>query len=189
MYARASRPLRGRGREATLPPMKPRPPRSPRALPALLLVVTAALPGPATAQVELCVEAERFVRDLGMEALTEPDTIDDWRTGLVTPGCRVTAAGATAESTGIVARGFFQALADSEWHRTPDPRDSPNEASLRYRRFDADCLFSYYDGSLSLGTEAEFAVMDAVDLRPGEGLYHLLVRCVPAAPAAPRDGG
>ena len=168
--------------------MKHRSLRMGPALRLLLLVVAAALPRAATAQVDLCAEAERFVRDVGMEAVTEPDTIDDWRTGLVTPGCRVTAAGATGASTQRAARDFFQALADSEWQRTPDPRDSPNEASLRYRRFAADCLFSYYDGSLSLGTEAEFAVMEAVDLGPGEGLYHVLVRCVPAAPAKPRDG-
>lgn len=153
---------------------------------ALLVVALAALPRSAAAQVELCAEAERYVREVGMQALTEPDTIDDWRTGLMTPGCRVTAAGASGEPTQTVARRFFQALNSSEWRRTPDPRDSPNEASLRYRRFGADCLFSYYDRTLSLGTEAEFAVMDAMPLDPGEELYHLLVRCVPAAPAEPR---
>jgi hypothetical protein len=156
---------------------------------ALLLVAAAALPRSAAAQVELCAEAERFVRDVGMEALTEPDTIDDWRTGMVTPGCRVTAAGASSEATQTVARGFFEVLEASEWQRTPDPRDSPNEASLRYRRFGADCLFNYYDRTLSLGTEAEFAVMDAVSLGPGDELYHVLVRCVPVAPAIPRGGG
>ncbi len=138
---------------------------------ALLVVALAALPRSAAAQVELCAEAERYVREVGMQALTEPDTIDD---------------GPSGEPTQTVARRFFQALNSSEWRRTPDPRDSPNEASLRYRRFGADCLFSYYDRTLSLGTEAEFAVMDAVPLGPGEELYHLLVRCVPAAPAEPR---
>lgn len=169
--------------------MMPHPPW-PRPGPAiLLLVLTALLPRSAAGQVELCAEAERFVRGVGMQALTEPDTLDDWRTGRVTPGCRVTAAGASAEATRAVARGFFQALAASEWERTPDPQDSPNEGSLRYRRFGADCLFSYYDQTSSLGTEAEFAVSDVVELGPGDRLYHILVMCVPAAPAAPRDGG
>ena len=153
-----------------------------------LLLALAALPGSAAAQVELCAEAERYVREVGMQALTEPDTIDDWRTGMITPGCRVTAAGASSEATQTVARGFFRALEASEWQRTPDPRDSPNEASLRYRRFGADCLFNYYDRTLSLGTEAEFTVMEAVPLGRGEELFHILVRCVPVAPAAPRKG-
>lgn len=152
------------------------------------LLATAALPRSAAAQLELCAEAERFVREVGMQALTEPDTIDDWRTGRVTPGCRVTSAGASPEETRTVARGFFRALEASEWQRTPDPRDSPNEGSLRYRRFGADCLFSYYDLTSSLGTEAEFAVSEAVEMEAGDRLYHILVQCVPVAPAEPRDG-
>lgn len=154
----------------------------------VLLVATTALPRSAAGQVELCAEAERFVREVGMQALTEPDTIDDWRRGRVTPGCRVTSAGASPEETRTVARGFFRALEASEWQRTPDPRDSPNEGSLRYRRFGADCLFSYYDLTSSLGVEAEFAVSEAVEMKAGDRLYHVLVQCVPLAPAEPRGG-
>ena len=124
-----------------------------------------------------------------MQALSEPDTIDDWRTRTVVAGCRVTAAGATRGTPTEVARGFFDVLAASGWSRTPDPFDAPDEASLRYRRSGADCLFSYYDQTSSLGTEAEFAVSDAVELRPGERLFHFLIRCTPAAPAAPRGEG
>ena len=136
---------------------------------------------------ELCMEAERFLRDeMGMEAITEPDTIDDWRTQAMVPGCRVTAAGATRDTPTRVARGFFEVLEASVWTRTPDPQDAPNEASLRYRRLGADCLFTYYDGSSTLNTEAEFTVSDAVDMRPGDRLYYFLVMCTPAAPAAER---
>lgn len=153
----------------------------------LALLTGVVLPRGVAAQVDLCVEAERFVREAaGMQALAEPDTIDDWRTRATIPGCRVTAAGATTASSSTQARAFFEALAASAWTRTPDPRDAPGEASLRYRRLGADCLFSYYDRMSALGTEAEFAVSDAVDLQPGERLFHLLVLCVPAAPAAPR---
>lgn len=151
----------------------------------LSLVALLAGPAAARAQVDLCVEAERFVRDaMGMQALAEPDTIDDWRTQARVAGCRVTAAGAAAGTSREVARGFFQALEASEWTRTPDPRDAPNEASLRYRRLGADCLFSYYDRMSALGTEAEFTVSDAVELAPGQQLFHVLILCVPAAPAA-----
>lgn len=155
----------------------------------LLLSLVASIAGPAAAgaQVDLCVEAERFVREAaGMQALAEADTIDDWRTRSTTAGCRVTAAGAAAGPSREVARGFFRALEASEWTRTPDPRDAPNEASLRYRRLGVDCLFSYYDRMSALGTEAEFAVSDAVEIAPGQQLFHMLIQCVPAAPAAPR---
>lgn len=133
------------------------------------------------------MEAERFVREaMDMRALSEPDTIDDWRTQATVSGCRVTAAGATSDPSRATARALFAALAASAWTRTPDPRDAPGEASLRYRRLGADCLFSYYDRMSALGTEAEFAVSEAVPLAPGQQLFHVLIQCVPAAPAAPR---
>ncbi len=154
---------------------------------ALALLALAGLPSAAAAQVQLCMEAERFVREtMGMRALSEPDTIDDWRTQKMVPGCRITAAGGTTRTSMEVARGFFEILAESGWDRTPDPRDAPNEASLRYRRLGADCLFSFYDRTTSLNTEAEFAVSDAVVLAPGEHFFHFLVMCTPAAPAANR---
>lgn len=164
--------------------------RNPRQLgPVLALVSALALASPAAGQLELCTEAERFLRDtMNMQALSEPDTIDDWRTRKMVPGCRVTAAGGTTRSSADVARGFFDVLAEAGWSRTPDPYDAPNEASLRYRRFGADCLFSFYDRMSSLNTEAEFDVSDAVELEPGEHFFHFLVMCTPAAPAAIRGG-
>ena len=157
----------------------------------ILLVLCAlfAEVAPVSAQLDLCLEAERFVRDvIGMTAIAEPDTIDDWRTKKMVPGCRVTAAGATSQSSASVARGFYEILPESGWSRTPDPRDAPNEASLRFRRDGADCLFNFYDASMVLNTDAEMSVSDAVFLQAGERLFNFLVLCTPAAPAAPRGG-
>lgn len=150
-------------------------------------IVGAVSPAALSGQVELCEEAERFVREVaGMVAVTNPDTIDDWRTRAMVPGCRVTAAGATSRSETDEARRFYELLRDAGWGRTPDPRDAPNEAALRFRREGADCLFNFYTSSVALNTEAELMVSDAVTRRPGESLYFFLVLCTPAAPAAPR---
>lgn len=150
-------------------------------------VATLVGPAPATGQTELCAEAERFVHEIvGMVAVSEPDTIDDWRTRAMVPGCRVTAAGAMPRSGAEQVRLFYQVLNESGWIRTPDPRDAPNEASLRFRKDGADCLFNYYDSSTSLNTEAELAVTDAVVLGPGDRLFNFLILCTPAGPAAPR---
>jgi hypothetical protein len=139
------------------------------------------------AQTELCEGAERFlVETMGMIAVSEPDTIDDWRTKAMVPGCRVTAAFASRRTPADIVRDFYAVLDESDWSRTPDPRDAPNEASLRYRRDGADCLFNFYDASMSLNTEAEMYVSDAVHKGPGEDLYNFLVMCTPAMPAAPR---
>lgn len=144
-------------------------------------------PRHAAAQVELCEGAERFVREtIGMVAIAEPDTIDDWRTKSQVAGCRVTAAASTEQPFPEVVRGFYQLVEYEGWSRTPDPRDAPNEASLRFRRDGADCLFNFYDNSVSLNTEAEMDVSDAVFVRPGEEMYYFLVLCTPAMPAAPR---
>ena len=138
------------------------------------------------AQVDLCLDAERFIQDVaGMASLTEPDTINDWRTQLVTLGCRVTSAGATRQSSRNLLRNFFNSLQSDAWIRTPDPRDAPNEGSLRFRKGQADCLFSLYDSSVSLNTDAELTVSQAVFRKVGEKLYHFLVLCTPIAPAAP----
>lgn len=166
-------------------------PTSGGSLPSIITAVTAILvavsPTALSGQVELCQEAERFVRDVaGMVAVTDPDTIDDWRTRALVPGCRVTAAGATSRSETEEARRFFERLRDAGWGRTPDPRDAPNEAALRFRREGADCLFNFYTSSVALNTEAELVVSDAVPRRPGDTLYFFLVLCTPAAPAAPR---
>ncbi len=156
---------------------------------ALPLALSAALlvPDRAVAQVELCAEAERFVVDvIGMVAVTEPDTIDDWRTRAMVPGCRVTAAAMTRRSDVEAARDFYERLRSSGWVRTPEPRDAPNEASLRFRRDGADCLFNFYSSDTALNTEAELTVIEALERRPGQRLYNFLVMCTPAAPAAPR---
>ncbi|MEM7415123.1 MAG: hypothetical protein AAF389_06480 [Gemmatimonadota bacterium] len=154
---------------------------------AVLLSVSLAVPTAGAAQVDLCLEAERFTRDvMAMQVIAEPDTIDDWRTQAEVPGCRVTAAGATASPAADVARAFYQVLSESGWVRTPDPQDAPAEASLRYRKAGADCLFNYYDQATSLNTDAELDVMDAVYLRAGQSIFNFLVLCTPAAPAAPR---
>ena len=142
---------------------------------------------PAAGQEALCEGAERFVREvMGMVAIAEPDTIDDWRTRRMVPGCRVTAAGASSLPSAEIARGFYEVIAESGWARTPDPRDAPNEASLRFRKDGADCLFNYYDSAMSLNTDAEMDVSDAVYVGDGEKLFNFLVLCTPAAPAAPR---
>ena len=143
-------------------------------------------PACAVAQVEAhCVEAHRFVSEVrGMAAVTEPDTIDDWRTDRTVHGCRVTAAGVTTQEHRAEAIAFFQALRDDGWTRTPDPQDAPNEASLRFRKEGTDCLFSFYTAGL-LGTEAEAIVVDARVPGAGERRYNFAVQCMPAAPATP----
>lgn len=159
------------------------------ALPASILTAALllAVPAGAEAQTELCLEAERLMRDvMGMVSLSEPDTIDDWRTRKMVPGCRVTAAGATRLSGADLVEAFYARVEEEGWTRTPDPRDAPHEASLRYRRSGADCLFNYFDNTTTLGTEAELVVSEAVPRQPGETLYNFLVMCVPAAQAAPR---
>ena len=158
----------------------------PSALIASLIILTGQ--APVAGQEALCEGAERFVREtMFMVAVTEPDTIDDWRTRQKVPGCRVTAAGASSLTAAEIARVFYQVISESGWSRTPDPRDAPNEASLRFRRDNVDCLFNYYGSTMSLGTDAEMVVSDAVHLRHGERLYNFLILCMPAAPAARRS--
>jgi hypothetical protein len=153
-------------------------------VPAVALAVA-----PASAQpLELCAEAQDFAtRERGMMALVDPDTLNDWRTRQRLEGCRVTAAGVTGIGLRAEAGRFYEQLRAAGWTRTPDPQDSPGEASLRFRKGGADCLFNVYGGVL-LFTDAEFAVADAVVPPPGEERYHLLAICVPALDAAPREG-
>ena len=123
--------------------------------------------------------------ELDMATVTEPDTLDDWRTRRVIPGCRVTAAGLTTRSSPGAARHVFDRLRAAGWVRTPEPMDSPREASLRFRKDDVDCLFSYASGGL-LDTDAALRVDSVRVPRPGERRYNVVVRCIPALPAAPR---
>jgi hypothetical protein len=141
---------------------------------------------PAVADTSHCAGAARFLREgRSMTAIVERDTIDDWRTGKLVPGCRVTAAGTTTLGVRAEAIRFYELLRAAGWARTPDPRDSPNEASMRFRREGSDCLFNVNAQAL-LMTDAEFTVTDAVTPKAGETRYHLFVMCTPAMAAAAR---
>ncbi|MGH7552147.1 MAG: hypothetical protein ACREMQ_03870 [Longimicrobiales bacterium] len=120
-----------------------------------------------------------------MAIVTEPDTIDDWRTSKRQPGCRVTASALTAKSIADEAAHFYERVRLAGWTRTPDPRDAPNEASLRFRKNDSDCLFNVYAGLLLL-TEAELKVSTAPVRSTGATRYGVLVMCIAAQPASPR---
>lgn len=139
----------------------------------------------AAAQEPLCRNAHAFLEETGMRTVVEPDTVDDWRTRGMVPGCRITAAGLTTRSLQAEAQHLFEQVRAAEWTRTPDPRDAPNEASLRFRKDGADCLFNFYSGGL-LGTMAEATVDRATVPGPGERRYNVLVLCTPAMEAAPR---
>jgi hypothetical protein len=145
-----------------------------------------AIPMPLAArQVSHCAEAARFLEQRGMRIVTEPDTIDDWRTAKRQPGCKVTASGLTQTSVATEAVRLYEAVRASGWTRTPEPRDAPGESSLRFRKRDSDCLFNVYEGLL-LMTEAERKVSAATV--PGRGVlrYGVFVMCMAALPAAPR---
>lgn len=157
-------------------------------LPMPILVLWLLLsPVPTPAQEEHhCREAHRFlIEEAGMTAVTEADTIDDWRSRAMVPGCRVTASGVTTRTAAAEARSFYEAVRATGWTRTPDPMDAPNEASLRFRKDGSDCLFNFYSGGL-LGTEAEATVENAVVPEPGEQRYNFLVLCMAAREAAER---
>jgi hypothetical protein len=154
----------------------------------LLASVMALAPFPSVAagQVSHCSEAARFLgQERGMTIVTEPDTIDDWRTDKRQPGCRVTSAGLTQNSIAEEAVRFYEHMRRDGWTRTPDPRDSPGESSLRFRKRERDCLFNLYESAL-LGTEAEQKVGVATSPRPGESRYYVFVQCMIAQPAKPR---
>jgi hypothetical protein len=160
-----------------------------RALRPLLLssCLTALLPAfLAARQVSHCADAAQFLeQDRRMAIVTEPDSMNDWRTGKRQPGCRVTAAGATEATIAEEAARFYERVRAVGWTRTPDPRDAPNEASLRFRKRESDCLFNVYQGLLLL-TEAELKVSAIKVPRPGESRYGVFVFCMAALPAAPR---
>jgi len=156
----------------------------------LLLLILAAGSSGATASAQEqrhCRSAHGFLVDeVSMIAITEPDTLDDWRTGAMVPGCRVTAAGTTRQTLADAARLFYEDLRAAGWTRTPDPRDAPNEASLRFRMEGSDCLFNFYSGGL-LGTESEGIVDEQAVPVQGERRYNFLVLCMEAREAAPRS--
>jgi hypothetical protein len=133
-----------------------------------------------------CEPADRLLAyEFGMETRVDSDTLDDWRTGMRLEVCQITAAGARRTTLQTTAREFYEKVRAAGWTRTPDPRDAPNEASLRFRKDETDCLFNVYQGIL-LGTESEIAVSNALPRERGEDMYHVLVRCMPAMEARPR---
>ncbi len=149
----------------------------------LLLISAGAQP----ADTVHCATAARFARETQqMTAVIDRDTIDDWRTGQRVPGCRITAAGATEIGVQREAVRFYERVRAAGWTRTPDPRDAPNEASLRFRWEQSDCLFNITAEAM-LGTKSERVVNAAVVIPPDQMRYQLLVQCMPAMPAKPRD--
>lgn len=150
--------------------------------------VTAAMLTPAelsAQQEELCEAAQRLLQTSGLAAITEPDTIDDWRSRRILQGCRVTAAGVTTRALSEEAARFYDGVRGSGWERTPAPADAPDEASLRFRldEDETDCLFNVYAQAL-LGTEAEREVALARVPQPSEERYFILALCTPAVAAA-----
>jgi len=133
-----------------------------------------------------CTQAARFLRaDQQMVAEIETDTIDDWRTGKRIAGCRITAAGGTEIGVSKEAARLYERLRAASWTRTPDPRDAPNEASLRFRLGQSDCLFNVNSEPL-LNTDAEGRVNEALVLKTGHTRYQVFVMCLPVMPAKPR---
>ena len=134
-----------------------------------------------------CVAAARFLRtERHMVAEIGADTLDDWRTRKRLITCRITAAGGTTLGVQKEAVHFYEVLRAAKWVRTPDPRDSPNEGSLRYRWQQSDCRFNINAEAL-LGTDAENRVNEKLALKSGETRYQMYVVCTPAMPSTPRD--
>lgn len=148
------------------------------ALPLFAALVLAT--GAEAQQVALCQGARAFLVDrLHMVAIVDPDTIDDWRTRRLTPGCRITASGFTDIGIRREAVRFYERVREAGWVRTPDPFDAPNEASLRFRKSGVDCLFNVYVGVL-LYTDSEMRVTGEGTAKPGETRYNVFTMCVPA---------
>jgi hypothetical protein len=133
-----------------------------------------------------CVEAARFVRETQrMQAIIEPDSLNDWRSQRRVGGCRITAAGGTLLTVQGGATRLYERLREAQWVRTPDPRDSPREGSLRFRWKQSDCLFNVNTEAL-LFTDAETEVIERRTLAPNERPYYVFVMCMAAVDAAPR---
>lgn len=135
----------------------------------------------------LCTAADRFLREhQKFVTVVEPDTMDDWRTKQRLVGCKITAANGTTRTVQQEAVAFYEAVRAAGWVRTPDPRDAPTEASLRFRWEQADCLFNVF-GTAMLNTDAETTVNEKRPLADNERRWHVYATCLPALPAAPRD--
>ncbi len=154
--------------------------------PLILSLLFAVGTAPSPADTLHCAEAARFLRGTQrMVAAVEIDTLDDWRTGKRVAGCRVTAAGGTDIGVAKEAVRFYDRLRAAQWVRTPDPRDSPNEGSLRFRWEQSDCLFNV-NAEAMLNSDAEMRVNTALALAPGDTRYQVFVMCMAAMPAKPR---
>ncbi|QJR37379.1 hypothetical protein [Gemmatimonas groenlandica] len=151
----------------------------------VIAALLALLVAPHVTDTAPCAEAARFLRtERHMLAEVEVDTIDDWRTKKRVAGCRITAAGGTEIGVNKEAVRFYELLRAAKWVRTPDPRDSPNEGSLRFRWEQSDCLFNINAEAL-LGTDAEQRVNDKLQVPAGQTRYQIFVMCMPAMAAAP----
>ena len=130
-----------------------------------------------------CEGARSYLADsLHTLALVDPDTIQDWRTRDTVLGCRVYASQATPLEQTPAARAFYDRLLASGWARTPDPLDMPNEAAIRVRQDNFDCLFHVYKAPL-INSPSELEVTNSIKLQPGEGQFNVLAQCMPARPA------
>jgi hypothetical protein len=133
-----------------------------------------------------CVQAARFLSGTQrMQAVVEPDSMNDWRSQRRVGSCRITAAGGTLLTVQGEATRLYERLRDAQWARTPDPRDSPREGSLRFRWQQSDCLFNVNTEAL-LFTDAETEVIERRTLAPNERPYYVFVMCTAAVDAAPR---
>lgn len=133
-----------------------------------------------------CVEAARFLSETQrMQAIVEPDSINDWRSQQRVGGCRITAAGGTLLTVQGEATRLYERLREAKWTRTPDPRDSPREGSLRFRWEQSDCLFNVNTEAL-LFTDAETEVIERRTLAPNERPYYVFVMCMAARESTPR---
>jgi len=156
-------------------------------LPVLGTLLVTQPPARSTAAHPLCVAADAFMRtDRQMQTVIEPDTVNDWRTRQRLTGCKISAAGGTTRGVQPEAVYFFERVRAEGWVRTPEPRDAPTEASLRFRKDGADCLFNFY-GPPMMMTDAEEEAELKRPLAPGEIRYHVYAMCMPALPAAPRE--
>jgi len=134
----------------------------------------------------LCEDANAFLgASLAMTSRVAADTFNDWRSGERLAGCRITASGVSPLSPREQAEYFYEQLRAAGWTRTPDPRDAPNEGSLRFRMREADCLFNVYQGMV-LFTEDEIEVSNAVMPGPGETRFGVFAMCMPVMEASPR---
>ncbi len=137
--------------------------------------------------IKRCEPVQKFLTEsFAMVAVTERDTMDDWRTQKKLPGCRVTAAGGTSLGMTDTAELLYDQMMAAGWTRTPDPRDAPAESALRLRWEETDCFFGVYTmATMAIGTETERKVTMAFVPNHQDARYNVFVQCIPAMEAAP----